>query len=189
MASPLWFIGYSASRRAQQRLDLTAVEAAVEEIEKWTDEGYIIDLMCLDYLQKFPYRGDKVTGVSDNLDEIKRFILSRGIPCVCGVQSVRDVDKRDDPTPMLDDGQWTSNVEQASDKVLSIVRPCQYRAQGESFKSGSDSVAVEGYNQMVVTVLKQKLGPANFNMWLDFDPRYNDLSTSEMRSVDFGNEL
>jgi len=181
MSSPLWFIGYGGGRKTKARMDLQALEDALDEIQNWND-GNIIDLVFVDYLQRIPYRDEsKVIGISNNLDELKRFCLSRGIPAICGVQAGRDVDKRDDPTPLLEDGQWTSNIEQTSDKVASIVRPCQYKAQGETF--GSEGVIVEGHNQMCVSVLKQKLGQANFRKWLDFDPRFNELASNELRNI------
>jgi replicative DNA helicase len=181
MTSPLWFVGYGGERRTKQRLDMAAIENGLDEIAEWDgDGGFVLDCVFLDYLQRIPYEGEsKVIGISNNLDEIARYAKSRGVPFVCGVQAVRDVDKRDDPTPLLDDGQWTSNIEQASDKCASLVRPCQYKGQGEAF----GGVAVEGYSQMVISFLKQKLGRANWRKWLNLDPRYNDLAAAELKNA------
>jgi hypothetical protein len=34
---------------------------------------------------------------------------------------------------------------------------------------------------MVVTVLKRKLGPENFNDWVKFEPEYNRLDEQELK--------
>lgn len=74
------------------------------------------------------------------------------------------------------DGQWTSNIEQSSDRVLSLVRPINYEAEGEMF----GKMKVEGRNQLLISLLKQKLGPANIPIWAFFQPEYNKLSDLEM---------
>jgi hypothetical protein len=96
---------------------------------------------------------------------------------VVGVQAKREVDKYDPPIPGMDDGQWTSGIEQQSDGMISVVRPSHYKAQSESF----DEVIVRGHRQMVVTVLKRKLGPENFNDWVEFAPEYNRLDEAELK--------
>jgi hypothetical protein len=100
---------------------------------------------------------------------------------VVGVQARREVDDRDDPSknklpiPELDDGQWTSNVEQSSDRLLSLVRPIKYRKENEMF----GKMQVKGTRQILITVLKQKLGKDNWSKWAYFDPEYNKLDELE----------
>ena len=181
ISDPLWFIGYSPSRRLKRPIDIDWLGRAMESIV--TQNGLVIDMVVLDYLQKLPYRGDKTEGISLNLDEYKRLLTQNGTFGCIGVQAKREVDNQDDKTPYLDDGQWTSNIEQSSDKVLSIVRPSAYCAQGAMFKSGNDDVLVRGYSQMMLMLLKQKLGMPNKRYWLDFDPRYNELNTAELKHI------
>lgn len=82
-----------------------------------------------------------------------------------------------------DDGQWTSNIEQTSDKIFSLVRPRKYKKEGEMFGSKE----VHGNDQMVISVLKQKLGPANFARWVKFDPIYNKLEELEVKKQGVNN--
>ena len=190
---PLWFIGHSIARRkARPSLTMTDFEAAVRGVEDWRgDEGrFTVDMIFVDYLQRIKFEGrveSKTIGVSDNLDRCKDLALSTGCPVVVGVQAVRDVDRRDDPTPQMDDGQWTSNIEQASDAVLSLVRPAKYRSAGEMFP-GEGGLIVTGNSQMFFKCCKRKLGPDNWGKWIDFDPRYNRLDEAEVKTYDFKND-
>jgi hypothetical protein len=37
---------------------------------------------------------------------------------------------------------------------------------------------------MRVTVAKQKMGDSNFDMWVEFDPRYNELEPQAYKKID-----
>lgn len=170
---PLAIIGHSKERRQRRpRLTLSNV---VKTIEHMIDErGVTPHMIFLDYLQRIPgeqYKGDRRMEVSEALDRCKDGALTYGAPWVVGVQAKRDVDQRKVQVPVLDDGQETSNIEQASDCVFSLVRPSKYRKEGEEF----GSVTVEGHLQMLVTLLKQKLGKDNMPFWINFDPEFNEL--------------
>lgn len=177
---PLWFVGHSMERRKKRpNLTMTALAEAMLDIEDWPgDKKFIIDMVFVDYLQRIKFEGrveSKTIGVSDNLDRCKDGALATGCPWVVGVQAVRDVDKRDDPTPQMDDGQWTSNIEQASDAILSVMRPRKYFEEGEQFRG----VTVKGHTLMLISVLKRKLGPDNWAKFVSFDPAYNKLDDLE----------
>jgi replicative DNA helicase len=174
---PLWNIGYSSmTDKKQIRVDVDAIRGALEIIQ--TKHQFKIDLVFVDYLQRIPYdrAESKTVGVSDNLDALKTLALTLRAPFVVGVQARREVDESDDKLPSLDDGQWTSNVEQSCDKILSLMRPAMYFKEGE--KVGS--TVVRGFTQMCIKILKQKLGPANFARWVEFNPIYNTLEELAM---------
>ena len=177
---PLWFIGHSMERRKKRpKITLTALGKALDTIEKWNDETTQIDIMFGDYLQRIPFEGkveSKTIGTSDNLDRWKDAALAFGCPAVLGVQAGREVDDRQLPIPQMNDGQWTSNVEQSSDGIISVVRPRKYRNEGEMFGSQK----VEGHCQMLISVIKRKLGPDNFAKWVYFQPEYNKLDELEI---------
>jgi len=184
ISDPLWFIGHSTKRKSKRPvIDVDALARALWEIENWqgTDNKFRVDCVFVDYLQRIPYgrAESKTIGISDNLDRLKNAALALGSKIIVGVQAGRDVDKRDLPIPGMDDGQWTSNIEQASDVVITLVRPIKYKEEGESF----DGVPVSGYKQMLVTVAKQKMGESNFAQWVDFDPRYNSLDTPIVKNI------
>lgn len=177
--SPLWNIGYSAIREGKQpRLTVEAIAAALELVKG--THGKTLDLVFVDYLQRLPMpKGaeSKTVGVSENYDALKDISLNvTKCPMVVGVQARREVDDKTEEIPELDDGQWSSNIEQTSDRVISLVRPCNYRAEGETFGKQK----VEGHAQMLVNILKQKLGQANLPRWVYFDPEYNKLDELEM---------
>ena len=180
---PLWFIGHSIARRAKRpTLTIDTLSAALDGIEKWDggDCTRKIDMLFIDYLQRFPTperAESKTVAMSDTYDRLKNAALALGCAVIVGVQAKREVDDRRVPIPGMEDGQWTSNIEQTSDGVLSVVRPRHYRHEGHEF----DGVIVEGSAQMIVSCLKRKLGPANFKEWIDFDVRYNSLNKAEVK--------
>jgi len=174
---PLWNIGYSSmTDRKQIKIDADAIEGAIKIIA----ESNIIDMVYVDYLQRMPTdsRSDsKTIGVSDNLDALKTISqqTSRS-PMVVGVQAKREVDQTEDKIPGLDDGQWTSNIEQTSDKILSLMRPSNYFTDGDMV----GKTRIIGKRQMLISLIKQKLGPANIPVWAYFDPEYNKLDELEI---------
>lgn len=180
--NPLWFGGKSLRRRKDKiKLTEEALYGALESIEVWQGDNVKqqIDSVFIDYLQRFrsggqdwvQYYGDLVNGLKDMAgDFATRFVV--------GVQARREVDQRQVPIPQMDDGQWTSSIEQQSDGMISVTRPSHYKAKGESF----DGVAIENHTHMIVSVLKRKLGPENFKQWVWFNPEYNRLDESEMNN-------
>lgn len=177
--SPLWFVGKSMKRRKNKLpLNEENIYAALEEIEQWQDETQTqaIDSVFIDYLQKFRPTGNYVEYYSALMNNITAWSQDFMCRTVLGVQAKREVDSRDTPIPLMDDGQWSSTIEQFSDGVLSLVRPCLYP------KDEFDGVQVVGKDQLLVSCLKRKLGPANFKGWVKFDPRYNKFSDNEINS-------
>ena len=181
-SSPLWFVGRSMDRR-KQKAQMTDgnVYTALEEIEKWQDDNQtqIIDSVFIDYLQKFRPSGDFVEYYSGLMNTLASWAGDFMTRMVVGVQAKREVDRRDVQIPMMDDGQWSSTIEQFSDGVLSLVRPCLYP------KKEFDGVTISGSQQLLVSCLKRKLGPANFNRWTHIDPKYNILSEAEIKEYNF----
>lgn len=175
---PLWNIGYSSmTDKKQIRLDADALRGSLELIRDV--HKLKIDAVFVDYLQRIPYdrAESKTVGVSDNLDAIKTIALSQKFPGIIGIQARREVDDSDDKVPTIDDGQWTSNIEQSCDKLIALMRPANYSKQGEQLAG----LTVDGNCQMVVDMLKQKLGPANFRKYVYFDPIYNKLEELDQR--------
>lgn len=179
---PLSIIGHSKERRSRRpRLTMDNVET---EIAYHIDTlGITPHMIFIDYLQRIPAPTagrDRRMEVSENMDRCKDAALKYGAPWVVGVQARRDVLARDMPVPTLADGQETANIEQASDVVFSLTRPCKHRQQNESF----GSVAVKGYKQMLISLLKQKLGRDNLSAWVDFDMATNSLAPMVVNHVD-----
>ena len=178
ISEPLWFIGHSVMRKTGRALIGTAQLG--EALSRIQDDGYEIDSVFADYLQRIappPGVENPVIAYSRILDEWKNMALGFGFPGVIGVQASRDVEQLALPIPEINHGQWTSNVEQSSDRVLALTRPRRYRKEGEKF--GEHVVA--GNSQLLISVLKQKLGEANFIRMVKFNPIYNTLDELEVQ--------
>lgn len=182
---PLWNIGYSSmTPHKQPRIDLDAITGALNLAVDKT--GKVIDILFVDYLQRMPVKGgpdSKSVGVSDNLDGLKTLALRMRCPVVTGVQARREVDDYPDHMPALDDGQWTSNIEQTSDRVLGLMRPAKYWNEGEAVDALESLRGLRvTRNMMAMYVAKQKLARDNFAYVAYFDPVYNKLDELETRN-------
>ena len=188
VGKPLWFIGHSIERRKKRpQINIDLLGQALQEIEAWDEERYVIDMVFVDYLQRIklpPKAESKTIALDEILNRLKDGALTFGCPFVVGVQAKREVDDRNPPIPQMEDGQWTSGIEQVSDISLGVVRPRKYKAEGETF----GKVAVEGDTQMIVSLMKQKMGPANIKFTMKFDPRYNTLDELEEHTYKLNEE-
>lgn len=174
---PLWFVGHSMIERTGRKP--ITVETLGDAIQEVQDGGIDVDMVYVDYIQRIsPVAGfsNPVMAYTQIMDDLKNLALGLGVPMTVGVQAKREVDDLPLPIPDQSHGQWTSNIEQSSDRIISLVRPRRYRKEGEMFGSRK----VEGHNQLLVTVVKQKLGEANFSEWLSFNPIYNKLDENEL---------
>lgn len=179
---PLWFVGRSMDRRKYKaQMDDKTVYTALDEVEKWQGDTQtqIIDSVFIDYLQKFRPTGNFVEYYSGLMNTLANWSGDFMTRMVVGVQAKREVDQRSVQIPLMDDGQWSSTIEQFSDGVISLVRPCLYP------KKEFDGMAIEGHNQLLVSCLKRKMGPANFNGWVNVEPKYNSLNEVEIKNYNF----
>lgn len=169
--------------RRKHKTQMTAenIYTALDEIEKWQDDQQVqvIDSVFVDYLQKFRPTGEFVEYYSGLMNTLSNWAGDFMTRLVVGVQAKREVDRRDTQIPMMDDGQWSSTIEQFSDGVLSLVRPCLYPKQEFA------GVQVVGSQQLLISCLKRKLGPANFSKWVHIEPKFNILSEAEIKEYNF----
>lgn len=181
---PLWFLGRSMKRR-KSKIDMTPenIAGALESVEQWQGDNITqsIDSIFIDYLQKFRPMND--AGLNEFFGRVTSYIkdniaMNFMTRTVLGVQAKREVDQRQLPIPLMDDGQWSSTIEQFSDGVISVVRPSHYKKEKEMF----GDIEVIGKRQMLVSVLKRKMGPENFAKWVDFQPEYNQLDELEVKT-------
>lgn len=183
---PLYLIGHSMERRKKRpTLNIDTIALALAQIESMHDESMAIDAVFVDYLQRIPTppgSESKTIGLDEVLNRLKDGCLAFGCPFVVGVQAKREVDSYKNQIPEMSDGQWTSGIEQVSDKSFSVCRPRKYRNEGEDFAG----IIVQGHNQMIVKLLKQKMGAANIEYNVMFDPRYNRLDEAETIHTNLG---
>lgn len=174
---PLWFIGHSMVRKSGRKP--ITVETLAQSIELVQARGFEVDNVYVDYLQRIApadTRQEPVQAYTQIMTDLKNLALGFAVPMTVGVQARREVDELKVQIPEANHAQWTSNIEQTSDRMISLVRPRRYRKEGEMFGSHK----VEGQNQLLVSTLKQKLGVANFAEWLSFNPMYNRLDEAEV---------
>jgi replicative DNA helicase len=124
-------------------------------------------------------------GTMKNLTYLKDFGFALKCPFVAGVQAKREVDSRQIQIPGMDDGQWTSNIEQDSDKIITVTRPVKYRNEGDLF----GTMPVRGHGQILLTLAKQKLGKDGIPVWAYFDPAYNKFDQLEMDHYDLRKDI
>lgn len=169
---PIWFIGPSRERRSRRpRITADVIIEAVLDMQNRT--GIDPDIVFVDYLQLLKSNrpnASKTVEMADTLEDCKDGALDTGCGWSVNVQARREVDAQALPIPGPDSGQWTSAIEQFSDRQWSAVRPIKYRKPGEMFGSR----LVQG-NEVLLTLWKQKLGKDGVPFWLYLDPAYNRL--------------
>jgi replicative DNA helicase len=179
---PLWFAGKSMRRRKDRfKLNEESLRGALDSIETWQGDNVEteVDSVFVDYLQRFrPEKQDWVQFYGDLTNGLKEMAGDFATRFIVGVQAKREVDERKTPIPQMDDGQWTSSIEHQSDGMISVVRPAKYRREGEMF----DDLLVSGHSQMIITVLKRKMGPDMFKGYVKFAPEYNRLDDGDIET-------
>lgn len=185
--TPLWIVGHSNQRselakKSRPRMTMTDVTKAIDFIQyEATDNKYKAKLIVLDYLQRIrPDASDgntKREQMMEAVNKAKDLAIQMGCPVILGVQASRNVLERDYKLPRLDDGSETSNIEQSSDKVLSLWYPIKTEEPGVLI--AQDRVTVNE-NLLILGVLKQKMGIAPVTIPLYVDPTRNLIAGMEL---------
>lgn len=198
--SPLWILGHSAlrsegNRRARPRMTMSDIARALEWIcNSSCDTPLKIKAVVLDYLQRIrpdPQDGaDRREQVMEIVNRAKDCALSFGCTTLLGVQAKREVNDREQKLPRQSDAQESSNVEQTSDKIISLWYPwktekpntmittsriCQDKnATGQPMKVIEESWKITP-NLLLVGIPKQKMGPIIESVPVYIDPAENEL--------------
>lgn len=178
---PIWVIGHGVGRAGQKMPRMTP-EVVLEAIETMhEDYGVKPVLMLFDYMQLVPvahYR-DRVQRVTEVPILIKQLALRIGVPAVVGVQASRKVDERAIKIPEINEAQWASSIEQTSDKVFGLWRPCQTEELGqriELFDGGQYEVTERLF---ILRMLKQRGDMGRWTWALHFQMEYLRLCELE----------
>jgi replicative DNA helicase len=188
--TPLILVGHSEMenkerRKARPRMTMTNVANALEYIcSDMYDYKQKPRMVVMDYLQRI--RPDEKDGntrreqMMEAVNRAKDCAIAFGCPVVLGVQSGRGVLDRQNKMPQIDDGQETSNIEQSSDKVFGLWYPIKTVGMtGSRIETDSGSIEITP-NLLMLSLLKQKLGPAPLNIRLYVDPERNIIGSMEM---------
>lgn len=104
-----------------------------------------IQLVIIDYLQLMRAGKRRVESrfqeVSEIVREVKAFARELNVPIIALSQLSRDIEKRQDKTPMLSDLRETGEIEQTADLVVFIHREDYYDASKQSASAAKVSIA------------------------------------------------
>lgn len=180
----IYVVGRSKYNINDGDFNLLDLEKIIQEL---VEDGYIIAGCYIDYLQEIPplktQRDQSLSGkvmyVSENLRFCKRLGMVYGIRMFAAVQATREVDDQEGLAfPSLNDGQFTSAVEQVSDKVFSQTIPSKYLRVGSTVENvNGNNYKIAEYT-LCLRLLKQRWGVANMNdLWvLHFNPVLLELA-------------
>ena len=158
-ALPVWLMGNSVTAADPHRKPMY-VDDVYNEIRWLRDRfGLTPALICLDYLQIIPLRGDAERNrqVHEAVIDAKHLALAIGCPIVAGVQASRAVDDRQSPIPTLADAQWSSSIEQTADKQIALFRPSRHKTPDEQPVVRIGDYQYDNVPELlVVRVLKQR---------------------------------
>jgi len=179
---PIWVIGHGIGRAGRKvpRMTPDVVLGAIETMK--ADFGITPSLMLFDYMQLIPveHARDRIQQVTEVPIRVKELALRVGAPAIVAVQAGRSVDERDIKIPEMRDGQWSSSIEQTSDKVFGLWRPAQTERIGQAIAIGDQTYTVQE-NLLIIRLLKQR-GEQGRHTWpMFFDPAYLKLAELETR--------
>lgn len=178
--TPMWVVGHSSMRSQKEkkirpRLTMTDIMLACEYIMTHaTDNSFRIRAVFLDYLQRIrpdPSDGsNKREQMIEAVNKAKDLAVALGCPVIMGTQASRDILDRDYKQPRIDDGAESSEIERASQKLISLWYPIKTENPGTKV----DGIQVTK-NFMMFACLKQTLGDAPWQVPLYFNPESNDF--------------
>ena len=180
---PVWVIGHGIGRAGQKAPQMTP-EVVLEAIETMQqDFGVKPVLMLFDYMQlvPVPHFRDRVQRVTEVPILIKQLALRIGVPAVVGVQASRKVDERTVKIPEINDAQWASSIEQTSDKVFGLWRPCQTEELGTQIELYDGRRFEVTERLFLMRMLKQRGDMGRWTWALHFQMEYLKLCELELR--------
>lgn len=181
-ATPIWLIGHSIkNRKKRPNLSLESVRESLTWIE---DNMHLHPrVIFLDHLQLIPGSRPGMTKQErcmENMDAAKDLAYALGCPVVLAVQAGREVTRRDWKMPQIADGQWTSNIEQATDKIISMWYPKTTEPLGSIVPNTNLECMMD---LMLVQLLKQRGGDACLWWPLHFKPELNDFAPMDVTNT------
>lgn len=154
------------------------------------DFGVRPALMLFDYLQLIPSEShrDRKEQIAEAPIRIKELAQTVGAPAVCAVQASRTVDSYKVKVPRVSDAQWSSSIEQTSDKMLGLWRPILTETAGEPLKGedgqnaktkGGGDIIVEE-TLLVIKKLKERYNSGSAWLNMHFAPQWLRLTEMEL---------
>lgn len=171
LRKPIFIIGRGVGRLDAHKTRMTP-DVVFEAIESMWDYWEIKPtLLLFDFLQLIPSKThkDRLEQVTEAPIRIKELALTIGAPAVAAVQAARRVDTYKVKIPKPGDAQWSSAIEQISDRMLGLWRPI-LTEDVETITTGNGKVIPITENLLLVRKLKERFNTGTANMILYFDP-------------------
>lgn len=180
--SAIFVIGRGIGRMGTQGIRMTpdVVYGAIESME--ADFGVKPVVMLFDYLQLIPSKThtERMEQVTEAPIRIKELATTVGAPAIAAVQANRKVDNYTIKLPEKQDAQWSSAIEQTSDKMFALWRPALTEDQ-EFVELWDGKRYAVNEKLMIIRMLKQRFGPGRDTWAMYFDPAYLKLAELETR--------
>jgi replicative DNA helicase len=183
ISNRIYVIGRSRLQPSYVPITLEIVDYILRDLR---EQGKEPMLVLLDYLQRIPssypsLQAKKNMTVEDNVGRAKNLGLNHFCPTVMGVQASRDTDDgKGLKFPSMNMAQWSSSIEQDTDKLLAITRPILYMEEGTEIEASESLTIPVTPTLLCMKVLKQRWGKAGKIFYLFFDPATITLGTLEL---------
>lgn len=182
---PIWVIGHGIGRVGKQVPRMTP-EIVLDAIESMASDPFYVrpTLMVFDYMQLIPVPGfsDRIQRITEVPIRIKELALRIGCPAIVGVQARREVDDRSVKIPGMRDAQWASSIEQTSDKIFGLWRPCITENEGDIIDIEIGKYTVSD-RLLIIRMLKQRGDRGRYTWGMYFAPEYLKLAEMEKKNA------
>jgi replicative DNA helicase len=158
---PIFWAGHSdVDLRRRDRMTILDVWKLLESLVDEHKRKPV--LVVLDYLQRIkPHtKHDHRLNMMAIVDAAKDMSIAFNVPILLGTQAGRALMSEAAPRiPKMHHAQETSNIEQSASAFISCCFPIKTIEEGEQFSVGGKTFTVTP-NLLIVSILKQKRGPA-----------------------------
>jgi KaiC/GvpD/RAD55 family RecA-like ATPase len=183
---PIVIVGQSMIRDRNTRKPPMTVDRVRDAILALYHEfGYQPTLVIGDHLQEIPVlnKKDRISEVTEAVYSLADLAVQVYAPLLLSVQASREVDDHGLPIPALNDGQWTSAIEQKSFRMFGILRPVTIQPKNgtilEEIQINKKAYRVDK-NLLILRLLKQRgYFPPLSTFPLNFDPALFTLEDRE----------
>lgn len=178
---PMCYVGHSAYMpRSAERITLETIAVDIDKIQQRA--GRRIRALGVDYIQLMTMNGyaDRRLMLSECVVRLKELGMTQSFPVIMASQANRDSDTTQKfPVPQPYHSKDTGSIEEASDIILSCMRPCKYYKIGEAIPYSDEGHLVTPFLYFIY-LCKQRDGDSSIGFWIEMDPRIGQLSDMEI---------
>lgn len=179
---PLWWGGKNKrnQRNSQYRIPPLTLELIDDVLNEILGADKTPALVVIDYVQRVPLEksSDRSDTVLRAAEKLADFGARRDVTMIMTIQAARSVLSRQDKTPLIHEGQWSSGIEQSCDKLISLWRPETSEPPGTPIECGKQGRRATDSELIKGKVLKDRDGETNVDFAFP-------LNVPEMRIGDY----